>query len=179
MRHSLSIPTVTHDCMREFPHFHHGPTTSFLHSQPIQTPPSGPGIICAPGQVFIWDDPSVTPVDRSPRAFHSYTNPQCLIKNKKKTATHEQHSNEHYDHNTPSTIETRTQFVYSLSTVSTLPYNSTGVQVDTRQHHLESRLSLFTRSVGMLLTFDRRRWRHHWRRRCGDWCYERCCDRWL
>ena len=62
MRHSLSLPTVTYICMGELPHFHHGPTWSFLHSQPIQTPPSGPGLICAAGQVFIWDDPSVTPL---------------------------------------------------------------------------------------------------------------------
>ena len=75
MRHSLSLPTVTYICMRDLPHFHHGPTTSFLHSQPIQTPPSGPGLICAAGQVLIWDDPSVKlhSVDRSPRAFHSST----------------------------------------------------------------------------------------------------------
>ena len=59
MRHSLSLPTVTYICMGELPHFHHGQTTSFLLSQPIQTPPSGPGLICATGQVFIWDDPSV------------------------------------------------------------------------------------------------------------------------
>ena len=45
MRHSLSLPTVTYICIGERPHFHHGPTTSFLHSQPIQTPPSGPVII--------------------------------------------------------------------------------------------------------------------------------------
>ncbi len=70
MRHSLSLPTVTYICMGELPHFHHSPTTSFLHSQPIQTPPSGPGLICAAGQMFIWYDPSV---DRSPRAFHSST----------------------------------------------------------------------------------------------------------
>ena len=62
MRHSLSLPTVTHICMGELPHFHHCPTTSFLHSQPIQTPPRGPGLICAADQVFIWDDPSVTPL---------------------------------------------------------------------------------------------------------------------
>ena len=37
----------------------------FLHSQPIRTPPSGPGLICAAGQVFIWDDPSVTPLSWS------------------------------------------------------------------------------------------------------------------
>ena len=29
MRHNLSLPTVTYICMRELPHFHHGPTTSF------------------------------------------------------------------------------------------------------------------------------------------------------
>ena len=40
----------------------------FLHSRPIQTPPSGPGLICATGHVFIWDDPSVTPLSRY---FHS------------------------------------------------------------------------------------------------------------
>ena len=60
MRHSLSLPTVTYICMGELPHFHHSPTTSFLHSQPIQAPPSGPGLVCAAGQMFIWDDPSVT-----------------------------------------------------------------------------------------------------------------------
>ena len=49
MRHSLSLPTVTYICMREFSHVHHGPTASFLHCQPIQTPPSGPGYICATG----------------------------------------------------------------------------------------------------------------------------------
>ena len=53
MIHCLSLPTVTYICMGELPHFHHGPTSSFLHSQPIQTPPSGPGLICAAGQVFI------------------------------------------------------------------------------------------------------------------------------
>ena len=62
MRHSQSLPTVTCICMRELPHFYNGPTTSFLHSQPIQTPPSGPGLICAASQVFIWDDTSVTPL---------------------------------------------------------------------------------------------------------------------
>ena len=62
MRHSLSLPTVTCICMRELPHFYNGPTMSFLHSQPIQTPPSGPGLIGAAGQVFIWDDPSATPL---------------------------------------------------------------------------------------------------------------------
>ena len=63
--------------MRELPHFHHGPTPSFLHSQPIENPPSGQGLICAADQMFIWDDPSFTPlsyfIDRSPRAFHSTT----------------------------------------------------------------------------------------------------------
>ena len=58
MRHSLSLPTVTYICMGELPYFHHSPTTSFLHSQPIQAPPSGPGFVCAGGQIFIWDDPS-------------------------------------------------------------------------------------------------------------------------
>ena len=62
MRHSMSLPTVTCICMRALPHCYNGPTTSFLHSQPIQTPPSGPGLIGAAGQVFIWDDPSVTPL---------------------------------------------------------------------------------------------------------------------
>ena len=62
MRHSLSLPTVTYICMGELPHFHHSPTTSFLHSQPIQAPPSGPGLVCAAGQMFIWDYPSVTPL---------------------------------------------------------------------------------------------------------------------
>ena len=62
MRHSLSLPTVTCICMRALPHCYNGPTTSFLHSQPIQTPPSGTGLIGAAGQVFIWDDTSVTPL---------------------------------------------------------------------------------------------------------------------
>ena len=62
MRHSLSLPTVTHICMRELPHFHHGPTSSFLHAQPIQTHPSGSGLIFAAGQEFNWNDPSVTPL---------------------------------------------------------------------------------------------------------------------
>ena len=52
MRHSLSLPTVTYICMGELPHFHHGPTTSFLHSQPIQAPPSGPGLK-APMRLFV------------------------------------------------------------------------------------------------------------------------------
>ena len=56
MRHSLSLPTVTYICMGELPHFHHSPTTSFLHSQPIQAPPSGPGLVCAAGRMFIWDE---------------------------------------------------------------------------------------------------------------------------
>ena len=58
MIHSLSLPTVTYICMRELPHFHHGTTTSFLHSRPIQTHPSG----CTAGQPFIWDYHSVTPL---------------------------------------------------------------------------------------------------------------------
>ena len=63
MRHNLSLPTVTYARVYgRAPHFHHDPTTSFLHSHPIQTPPSGPGLICAADQMFIWDDPSVTPL---------------------------------------------------------------------------------------------------------------------
>ena len=62
VRHSLSLPIVTYICMRELPHFRHGPKSSFLHTQPIQTPPSGPVFICAAGQMFIWDDPSATPL---------------------------------------------------------------------------------------------------------------------
>ena len=67
---SLSLATVTDIsfCMRELLLFHHGPTSSFLYSRPIQTPPSGQGLICATGHVFIWDDPSVTPLSRY---FHS------------------------------------------------------------------------------------------------------------
>ena len=60
MVHSLSLSTVTYICMRELPHLHHGPTSSFLHSHPIKTPQSAPGLICAPEQVFNWDDPSIT-----------------------------------------------------------------------------------------------------------------------
>ena len=62
--------------MGELPYFHHSPTTSFLHSQPIQAPPIGPGLVCAAGQMFIWDDPSKLSrhsIDRSPRAFRSST----------------------------------------------------------------------------------------------------------
>ena len=72
---NLSLPTVTYICMRELPHCHHGPTSSFLHSPPIQTPPNGPWFICAAGQVLIWDviSQSRHSVDRSPRAFHSST----------------------------------------------------------------------------------------------------------
>ena len=77
MRHSLSIPTVTYVCMGELPHFHHGPTSSYLHSQPIQTPPSGPGLICAADQVFIWDDPSVTPLSWSFTKGVPLLYPQC------------------------------------------------------------------------------------------------------
>ena len=75
MRHSLSLPTVTYICLGELPHFHHGPTTSILHSQPIQTPPSGQGSSgplakCSFGMIPL----SRLSVDRSPRAFHSSTN---------------------------------------------------------------------------------------------------------
>ena len=63
--------------MRELPYFHHGPTSSFLHSQPIQTPPSGPGLVCAAGQVFIWDDPSVTPLSWSFAKGVPLFDPQC------------------------------------------------------------------------------------------------------
>ena len=74
MIHSLSLPTVTYICTGELPHFHHSPTTSFLHSQPIQTPPSGPGapvplVKCSFGMIPL----SRHSVDRSPRAFHSST----------------------------------------------------------------------------------------------------------
>ena len=47
MRHSLSLPTVKYICMRELPHFHHGPTSSLPLSRHS--------------------------VDLSPRAFHSST----------------------------------------------------------------------------------------------------------
>ena len=77
MRNSLSLPTVTFICMGELPHFHHSPTTSFLHSQPIQTPPSGPGLVCAAGQVFIRDDPSVTPLSWSFTKGVPLLYPQC------------------------------------------------------------------------------------------------------
>ena len=36
VRHSLSPPTVTYICMGELPHFHQGPTSSFLYCQTIQ-----------------------------------------------------------------------------------------------------------------------------------------------
>ena len=77
MIHSLSLPTVTYICMGELPHFHHSPTTSFLHSQPIQAPPSGSGLVCAAGQMFIWDDPSVTPLSWSFTKGVPLLYPQC------------------------------------------------------------------------------------------------------
>ena len=77
MRHRVSLPTVTHICMGELPHFHHGPTTSFLRSQPIKTPPSGHGLICVAGQVFIWDDPSVTSISRPFTKGVPLLYPQC------------------------------------------------------------------------------------------------------
>ena len=77
MRHSLSLPTVTYICMGEPPHFHYSPTTSFLHSQPIQAPPSGPGLVCAVGQVFIWDYPSVSPLSWSFTKGVPLLYPQC------------------------------------------------------------------------------------------------------
>ena len=61
--HALSI--TIYESPQELPHFHHGPTTSCLHSRPIQTPLSGPGLIYAAGQMFIWDDLSVTPLSWS------------------------------------------------------------------------------------------------------------------
>ena len=75
--YSLSLPTVTYICMRELPRFHHGPTSSFLHSQPIQTPPRGPVLICAAGQMFIWDDPCVTPLSCSFTKGVPLLYPQC------------------------------------------------------------------------------------------------------
>ena len=72
MRHSMSLPTVTHICMRELPHFHHGPTSSFLHSQPfklihVDQGSCGPLAKCSFGIIPL----SRYSVDRSPRAFHS------------------------------------------------------------------------------------------------------------
>ena len=77
MRHSLYLITVTYICMRQLPHFHQGPTSSFLHYQPIQTLPSGPGLICAAGQVFICDDPSVMPLSLSFTDGVPLLYPQC------------------------------------------------------------------------------------------------------
>ena len=74
MRHNLSLTTVTYICMREHPHFHHGPTSSFLHYQPIQTPPSGLGSPVPLVKSSFGIIPlSRHSVDRSPRAFHSST----------------------------------------------------------------------------------------------------------
>ena len=72
MRPSVSLPTITYICIGELRHFHHSPTTSFLHSQPIQTHPSGPGLVwtkCSFGMIPL----SLHSVDYSPRAFHSST----------------------------------------------------------------------------------------------------------
>ena len=43
----------------------HDPTSSFLNSQPIQAPPSGPGLICFAGQVVVWDNAPATPLNWS------------------------------------------------------------------------------------------------------------------
>ena len=72
MIHSLSVPTVTYVCMRELPHFHHGPASSFLYSQPSQVDQdsSVPLAKCSFGMIPL----SRHSVDRSPRVFHSSTN---------------------------------------------------------------------------------------------------------
>ena len=77
MIHSLSLPAVTYIRMKELPPFHHGPTSSFLHYQPVQSPPIGPELICAAGQLFIRDDPSVTPLGLSFTKCVRLFYPQC------------------------------------------------------------------------------------------------------
>ena len=44
MRHSLSLPRVTYICMRQLLNFRYGPSSSFLYSRPIQTPPNLPTV---------------------------------------------------------------------------------------------------------------------------------------
>ena len=74
MRHSLSLPTVTYICMGEVPHFHHSPTASFLHSQPIQLLQVDQGSSVPLGKCSFGMIPlSRHSVDRSPRAYHSST----------------------------------------------------------------------------------------------------------
>ena len=76
-RLSLSLSAVMYICMRELHYFLHGPTSSFVHSEPIQTPPSGPGLICTAAQVFSWDAPSVTPLSWSFTKGVPLLYPQC------------------------------------------------------------------------------------------------------
>ena len=49
----VCLSPVTCMTLRELPHFHHGSTSSFLYSQSIQAPPSGPGLNCAAGKVYL------------------------------------------------------------------------------------------------------------------------------
>ena len=63
---SLSLRTVTY--------FNRDPTSSLLCSQPIQTPPSGPVLICAAGNCSFGMIPLLRhSVDRSLRVFHFST----------------------------------------------------------------------------------------------------------
>ena len=63
MTRSVSLPTVTY--------LYEGASTFsswsgivlFLLYKPIYAPPSGPGLICTAGEVFIWDDTPVTPLN--------------------------------------------------------------------------------------------------------------------
>ena len=72
MRHSLSLPTVAYICMRELPHFHHGPTTSFFLTLSrfrllqVDQDSSVPLVKCS----FVMIPLSRHSVDRSPRDFH-------------------------------------------------------------------------------------------------------------
>ena len=61
-------------CMRELPHFHHDPTSSFLHSQPIQLLQVNQGSsVPLANSSFGMIPLSRHSVDRSARAFHSST----------------------------------------------------------------------------------------------------------
>ena len=62
--HSMSVPTVTHICMRELPHFHHSPTSS-----QVDQDSSVPLAKCSFRMIPL----SRHSVDRSPRVFHSST----------------------------------------------------------------------------------------------------------
>ena len=76
MRYSLSVPTVTYICMGELPHFQHSPITSFLHTQPIQTPPSGPGLVFN-NNILLWSFITHRPMKLQKRSIRIITDSKC------------------------------------------------------------------------------------------------------